>query len=189
MKTILTTALISLLTLLAGYYLYGNTLLIQVLNPPNIDPREQQEADFYLSKAEVTSYDKQGKMGYRINADQFNHFPHNDTTMVRTPAIVLFGDNGVSYIDAKFGKILPGNEDLELWDNVVMTSWSAIGQKKGRLDTDFITLYSDQEIASTRRPVKIVNSTGTTTATGMNAYLKQDRVELLSTVRGTYEHP
>lgn len=188
MKALLITVAMAMLVLYAGYYLYENTPLKQALNPPNIDPRERLEEDFYLSKAEVVSYNSQGKMNYQINAEQFNHFPHNDTTMILAPDMMLYRDNGTSHIVAQYGKLLPGNEDLELWDDVVMISRSLKGQQSGRLDTDFITLYSNQEIASTSRPVKIVTPTGATTAQGMKAYLQQDRIELLSNVRGIYEH-
>ena len=112
-----------------------------------------------------------------------------------------FSNNGqVTTSRSENGKLLPGGKDIELWDNVVIIQSSlAKKQQAGelsienahkqelRMDTDFITISPDQEIADTDRPVLITSDTGETRAIGMTAYYKQGRVQLKSRVRGVYE--
>ncbi|MCL6415230.1 LPS export ABC transporter periplasmic protein LptC [Aestuariirhabdus sp. Z084] len=187
-RAVLVTLLCGVLFAYAGLYLYENTPLRQTLAPPNIDPRERQEVDFYLDNAQVTRFNELGKPDHRLKAERVNHFPHNDTTMIREPRVILIRDMGERLISARSGKLLPGNEDLELWDDVSMTMLSREGLETGRLDTDFITLYSEQQLAETNRPVVITSPEGITHAVGMKAHLNQDRVQLQSNVRGIYEH-
>ncbi|WP_426416088.1 LPS export ABC transporter periplasmic protein LptC [Aestuariirhabdus sp. LZHN29] len=170
-----------------GFYLYQNTPLRQALTPPDTDPRERQEVDFYMQNAQLTRYNEHGALDHRLNAVEVNHYPHNDTTMISEPRMTLLKADGERHISARSGKLLPGSEDLELWDDVVMRVLAQDGSERGRLDTDFITLYSGQELASTNRPVTITTPSGVTRAVGMKANLNQDQVQLLSNVRGTYE--
>ncbi|MGB1271215.1 MAG: LPS export ABC transporter periplasmic protein LptC, partial [Endozoicomonas sp.] len=85
------------------------------------------------------------------------------------------------------GKLLPGSKDLELWDNVVITQTDLNTGKEVRMDTDFITVYSDQNMADTDRPVLITNDTGKTRAIGMTALYQQGLIKLKSRVRGVHE--
>ena len=58
---------------------------------------------------------------------------------------------------------------------------------KVRMDTDFITIYSEKGLAVTDRPVLITNDTGRTRAIGMEAFYKESLVKLKSRVRGFHE--
>ncbi|WP_164880779.1 LPS export ABC transporter periplasmic protein LptC [Aestuariirhabdus litorea] len=187
MRAALISLLVSALLAYGGFYLYQNTPLRQALTPPDTDPSERQEADFYLTNARLVRFNQQGELDHRMHAQEVNHYPLDDTTIIRQPRMVLYREQGERHISASNGKLLPGSKDLELWDEVLIVARARDGSEQGRLDTDFITLYSGQELASTSRPVIITTPQSVTRAVGLNAHLDQNRVQLLSNVRGTYE--
>ena len=172
-----------LLTLVgAGYWSYDSGLNIV---PQKKATEIRKNADYYLLNAEITQYDPHGQLDYTLTARAITHYPHNDTTLIQRPHLENLSDPDKPVVaDALNGKMLPGNQDIELWDNVVMTETTRATGKQQRMDTDFLTIYSEKALATTDKPVLITSPTGTTRAIGMDAYYQQGLVKLKSRVRG-----
>ena len=183
-------SVILILMLAVGYWAYDGSM---VTVGPGSSPDIRQDADYFLVDALIKEYDLSGALQYQLKSDSITHYPHNDNTLLQQPLLTNFGKNGqVTTSRSENGKLLPGGKDIELWDNVVITqaSPSLHSQTRGqkvRMDTDFITISPDKEIADTHRPVVITNETGVTRAIGMTAWYKQDKIQLKSRVRGVYE--
>lgn len=187
-----------LLMLVTGYWAYDGSIV-----PASTSHSQmiRQDADYFLVDALVKEYDLTGALHYQLKSDSITHYPHNDNTLLQLPVLTNFSDNGqVTTSRSENGKLLPGGKDIELWDNVVIIQSSLTKKQQAgehsienahkqelRMDTDFITISPDQEIADTDRPVLITNDTGETRAIGMTAYYQQGRVQLKSRVRGVYE--
>lgn len=60
--------------------------------------------------------------------------------------------------------------------------------KFGRIEiiTETLNINTQEEFVQTDKPVIMRTSNSTTTATGMKIQLQQEKIELLSNVRGTY---
>jgi lipopolysaccharide export system protein LptC len=56
-----------------------------------------------------------------------------------------------------------------------------------RLTTQALTLYPERDYAETAQSVRIQTAGSNTTATGMQVFLNDGRLELLSNVRGQHE--
>ncbi len=189
---------ILMLMLVTGYWAYDGSIV-----PASTSHSQmiRQDADYFLVDALVKEYDLTGALHYQLKSDSITHYPHNDNTLLRLPVLTNFSDNGqVTTSRSENGKLLPGGKDIELWDNVVIIQSSPVKKQQAdvhssehslkqelRMDTDFITISPDLEVANTDRPVLITNDTGETRAIGMTAYYKQGRVQLKSRVRGVYE--
>ncbi len=182
-----------LLLLAVGYWLYGAP--IGVINPKSwVEPHIEQGSDYYISDARIEEYDVTGALDYQLVSDTISHFPHNDTTLLQQPLLTTFGDEGqVTTTQAVHGKILPGGDDIELWDDVVIIQFRPDVEnpkelvQRVRVDTDFITVFPDEEIADTDRPVLITDTTGETRAIGMTVWYQLSKVHLKSRVRGVHE--
>ena len=77
-------------------------------------------------------------------------------------------------------------QEVELIDQVRVERTDT----KGRptiITTSRLTVFPEKDYAQTRQPVRIEAANGVTTATGMNAYLNEGRMLLLSNVRGQHE--
>ena len=168
-----------------GYWSYDSSLHVVGQKKP---PVVRENADYYLIDAEIKQYNETGRLEYKLTSKSISHYPHNDNTLLQTPHMLSFSNpEEPLQADAQFGKMLPGNQDLELWDDVVMIQTDAENRQKLRMDTDFITIYSEQGLAVTDRPVLIVNESGRTRAIGMEAFYRESLVKLKSRVRGLHE--
>ena len=180
-------ALLMLTLVGIGYWSYDSSLHVGAQKK---QPAIRENADYYLIDTKITQYDKTGALDYTLTSNSITHYPHNDTTLLQTPHLESFSDPDKPMVaDALNGKLLPGNQDIELWDEVVMTQTDLKDDKKVRMDTDFITIYSEQGLAVTDRPVLITNDTGRTRAIGMEAFYKESLIKLKSRVRGFHEPP
>ena len=53
----------------------------------NVSGTQNAEPDFYLLNAQSVQFDETGKLRYRFNAQQLNHFPEGDYTLVESPDV------------------------------------------------------------------------------------------------------
>ncbi|WP_257293544.1 LPS export ABC transporter periplasmic protein LptC [Endozoicomonas sp. YOMI1] len=179
-----------LLVLAAGYWAYDGAIVTVSSSPSEII---HQDADYFLVDALVKEYDASGALQYQLQSDSITHYPHNDNTLLQQPVLTNVSDNGQRTVSrSENGKLLPGGKDIELWDNVVVIQGSpSVKQQsyeqKLRMDTDFLTISPDEEIADTDRPVLITSEAGETRAIGMTAWYQQGKIQLKSRVRGVYE--
>ena len=181
---------ILMLMLVAGYWAYDGSIVAVSTSRSEII---RQDADYFLVDALIKEYNAFGALQYQLKSDSITHYPHNDNTLLQQPILTNFSDNGqVTVSKSENGKLLPGGKDIELWDNVVVIQSSSLSKQKTnvqkvRMDTDFITISPDEEIADTDRPVLITSETGETRANGMTAWYQQGKIQLKSRVRGVYE--
>ncbi|MGB0360259.1 MAG: LPS export ABC transporter periplasmic protein LptC [Endozoicomonas sp.] len=179
-----------LLSILGVIYWFMEPVVITITNIQEeiID----QDTDYFLTDALIKEYDLVGSLKYQLKSDSINHYPYNDHTLLQMPVLKNQGDSGhVTTSRSDNGKLLPGGDDVELWDNVVVIQDNpgSNQQNRGRtrMDTDFIIISMKEELADTHRPVLITTDNGETRATGMSVYFQQGRIHLKSRVRGTYE--
>lgn len=184
----------TVLLLAVGYWLYDGSM--GGINPVGRAKQHiEQGADYFITDALIKEYNVDGILGYQLVADTISHFSYNDTTLLQQPLLTTFGDDGeVTTTRSVHGRILPGGDDIELWDNVVIiqsqpSTENPEGElvRRFRLDTDFITVTPDEAYADTDRPVVIANPTGETRANGMSAWYQEGKVHLKSMVRGVHE--
>lgn len=181
---------ILMLMLVAGYRSYNGSIVTISNDRSEII---SQDADYFLINALIKEYDTYGVLQYQLRSNSITHYLHNDNTLLQQPVLTNFSDNGqVTTSKSEHGKLLPGGKVTELWDNVVVIQIiSSINQQpneqKVRVDTDFITVSPDEEIADTDRPVLITSEASQTRAVGMTAWYKQGKLRLKSKVRGVYE--
>ncbi len=168
-----------------GYWAYDESLHSTVKKKASL---VRQNADYFLVNAEISQYGETGNLDYELESTSITHYPHNDTTLLQLPLMTDYSKpEQIVRTNAQNGKLLPGNQDLELWDRVIVTQTSLEDGAKVRMDTDFITIYSERGTAETDRPVLITTETSKTRAVGMTAFYEKGLIKLKSRVRGVHE--
>ena len=155
---------------------------------PEFQPRPtlQSEPDFYLTQMKVTEYRDSGQVRYYFVADQAEHFPDGDYTLAERPDITLFDEKGIPWlIQAMKGRVTANYQTVKLWDQVIMQRDTPADPLE--LSTRAMTLFPKRDYAETEQPVRITSLNSLVTATGMQAYLDQERVELLNHVKVRHE--
>jgi lipopolysaccharide export system protein LptC len=143
--------------------------------------------DFYARNTTTVQYMADGKLHYRLLADNTEHVQATDITLVSQPRLTLYRGNELPWnIRSERAEVSPGGAEVELIDQVRIDRTDA----KGRptiLTTSRLTVFPEKEYAQTRQAVRIEAANGVTTAQGMKAYLNDGRMLLLSNVRGQHE--
>ena len=158
---------------------------------PVLASGERHDPDFYLKDFTLTTMDKSGAPRNRLEAPYMVHYADDDTSEVDRPRMQVFRKDAPPwYIDAGKGVVLSEGKTVFLRDGVIIRLIHQAGPQQGHdatLRTPDLTIKPDDEYAETASPVNFMDSAGNViNAVGMRAHFKDERLELLSQVRGKY---
>jgi len=141
----------------------------------------KNDPDMYMRNANITQFSELGKKRHNILAERLTHFPLTNITTLKTPRMILYPTlQGEMpwHIQADHGRQLPKapvrEEVIELWDGVVATQTSTVGDFIN-ISTESLTVYPVRDYAETTQKVYIDDNSGRTTAAGMKAYFSEGR--------------
>lgn len=169
-------------------------LVIAAIGYWNISPErflEQPEAeqpppsvDFFVENVRLWQFQTDGDRRYELIAKRLEHMQDSDISLLYQPDLLIYREDGQPWrARSRLGEVGPQGQQIELIDEVRIEQPATQSQ----LTTSRLTVFPDREYAETAQPVRIENVDGVTTATGMQAYVKEGRVLLLSNVRGQHE--
>ena len=159
------------------------------------DDNGRGRADLIMEGAEITQFDAEGELDYRLVAARITHYPESDSTLLESPVLSLHRPSGPPWrMSAARGRIdgageLVGRSPVEdgepargaetvTLEQDVQVRRERSGDRFVELDTDYLELYPDREYARTDRPVTIRTESGRTTATGLEADLAGGHLQL-----------
>lgn len=183
----LVTGLVGLLILALALAMgYWNIRPSSFAPPPLLDTSEQP--DFIMGPSWTLTRDEQGQPKHYLVSQHSVHHSQTALSTLSKPELTLFrpGEEPPWTVVAEQALIHDEADDIVLQDSVVIEQTLANGQQR-RLLTEELTFFPPRDYAETDQPVRIELSQGVTTARGMQVFLNDSRLELLSTVRGHYE--
>lgn len=147
----------------------------------------QQRIDWYVEGAVLTRYDEQGVRVSVTDALEITHFEGKKLSELKKPYTVGYStEQNVDHtVSAEQALYLDDNSRLELLGKVELQLNPAT-EKAVAMFTPTLTYFPERELAVTDDPVEIDSSSGETRAIGMEYYIAEQRMELLSQVRGNY---
>lgn len=161
----------------------GETPLVKT-GAPNREP------DYFFEEFIATARDKQGKISYRVEAKQLEHFPYNYSMTLEKPYIELFNKDDKPWQTwAEQGIFFEKRQLATLSGKVRIHRAADKTNQPVTLLTESITLDMDKKIAKTTADVQVTSGEDILNATGMMVDMKSGRVELHSKVKGKYEVP
>ena len=133
--------------------------------------------DFYIDNARIQALSKEGKTAYE-----------DGSTHLEQPKLVFYrGEDPKPWLlEADEGLVTENGDRVDLKANVLLQQ-QLTNQPTRRLSTSALTLFPARDYAETDQDVKIEAARSVTTATGMQLFLNDGRLKLLSTVRGQHE--
>ena len=145
-----------------------------------------------MDGATTRQFDANGNIEYELISDQIRFFEETEQYSdayieYKNPEFMFYAEDQREPITvtSEKGYSFDGGETIELNDKVTLVQPLENGELY-QVDTDTLTILPTQQFAETDKPVIITQKIGVTTATGLKANLKQQRIELLSNVRGNY---
>lgn len=151
----------------------------------------RHDPDYYLENFVTTKTDVQGNLKSMLAATSMHHYPDNDSTFLTRPRFSQFTNNKLyTQIEGQKGQISSNGEVVEFTNRVIVYRPAIADRPDMRLSTDYLKIFSKQEIASTNSPVVITQGPKTVIrGTGMIYDKKQQTVTLLKKVKVHYEKP
>ncbi len=154
-------------------------------NRPQV--QNENKMDAFVVNITATHFDREGNPHSQLSSPKITHYPTHDTALLEKPHIIVYQAKELPYhITAENGVSRHGSEIFDLSDNVILHQASSEKNLGITLTTQALTVYPKIDYAKTEHPVTIFNDKHRITATGMETYMKQKRIKLLSNVEGTH---
>jgi lipopolysaccharide export system protein LptC len=159
-----------------------------VQGPEGPAPRRAPDVpDFVIENLKATTMNAAGEAEYSLSAARMAHFPVNDTTEVDTPRLVQWASDAPPVrVAAEHGTVTGDGKELHLRGHVVITRDAAEKHPELRVETSYLQVIPDAEIA--RTPEHVVITSDGSRLEGVGMEFNQDSRELVlrSQVSGTY---
>lgn len=177
----------SVLTLIAfacfGLYITSNKPVLKLDN----DTLSTTE-DTVVTDLTLTQFDANGHVSHYLQTKTVRHVPRNDTHYLTTPTIKIAQENQAPWeINAQEAVAIQSGQQITFHDNVIICQKKGKPAEETRVTTEEITYFPQKQLATTRKPIRLSQAGNVVTSTGMNAYLADNRVQLLSNAQAVYE--
>jgi LPS export ABC transporter protein LptC len=157
--------------------------------PPDTSVRTEQ--GYYIREGTLTGTGADGRILYRITTRAARQNLDDGVVSMQEVAVNYAPAAEIPWdMRATRGQIPQDSNIIQLSGDVLVTSRAEAtanhGQAPLTIRTDYLELDPDTYVATTDRHVAMERLRDTLHARGMRVYLKQDRLQLQSEVRGTF---
>jgi lipopolysaccharide export system protein LptC len=190
MKRSLTSNLFPLLLMLA--LAAASLWLERAVQPPDYDKsgKMRHDPDFIADGFGITKLDVKGKPEYTLSAERMLHFPDDETTSIEVPRLVQRRDEASPVIiRADRGLISKDGDEARFFGNVIVVREAGYGHEELQLQTEYLQIVPDRDLASTDKPVLVTEGKSRFSGVGMEFNNKTRQFALQSQVRGRFDAP
>ena len=150
-----------------------------------------ESPDAFMEGVVMRTMNTQGRPRYEMRATRAVHFAHGDRTEFDAPFITFYRPDGKLWtLAAERGRTRDGDREILLSGEVLMRRPQNPARPAGSAEVEVFTrelrIFSDREYAETDQPTTIVHAYGYVDAVGMKVWFEQERLQLLSQVKGIY---
>ncbi|KAA0874059.1 LPS export ABC transporter periplasmic protein LptC [Nitrincola tapanii] len=150
------------------------------------DANDPERIDFFMVNAQMQQFNTMGELARELDSPLVVHKPGQDVLHLTEPLLRLPQPEGEpTRVRADHGIMQDDESEIELAGHVEVIDNSPTGLET-RLTTSVLRLLPPENYAETDAPVTVTRGQSRTDAIGMQAWLDQRRVDLLSEVRGSY---
>lgn len=140
--------------------------------------------DLFIHDFTLTSMDENGKPGYTLRANYFEHYNDSDRSLLDQPIIHILQANNRWVISAKTGEIDDDHKLITLHNDVIMQQQET--DDPIVVETSQLEINTDEQIASSDQIVNIFHKKLKLQSKGMILDNSSGSLELLASVKGNY---
>jgi lipopolysaccharide export system protein LptC len=150
--------------------------------------KTRHDPDFVAEDSSITKIGVTGKPEYVLSAARMLHYPDDESTDIVEPRLVQRHDNAAPVvIRADRGKITKDGAEASFHGNVVVVREAGQGNSELRVQTEYLLIVPDRDLARTDKPVIITEGRSRLSGIGMEFNNKTRQFALQSRVRGTFD--
>lgn len=143
-------------------------------------------ADYFIRGFDGTITTVNGLPSYHLKSGSLIHFAESDIIELSQPNLTVFRPQEEQWlVKADNGRMEGDGNQVTLRGKVLLTQQSKT--QPLQLKTDELLLYPDTQYGETDYPVTISSPNGRVSGVGLKVYGKENRLLLLSEVRGHYD--
>lgn len=155
---------------------------------------EKEFPQIYITNVNMREFSADGSLRLQLKTPLIRHFQVGDKasakdyTLFDLPQILFSGteQKPAWYVTAQLGRN-DNNGDIFTLSNNVLAQQTTQTQGTVSISTSELHVNTREQFAETDKAVTMRNAKTQLETMGMRAYIKQDQIELLSNVTGTYE--
>jgi lipopolysaccharide export system protein LptC len=150
--------------------------------------KTRHDPDFFAESFGINKIDPAGKPDYVLSAERMLHYPDDDSTEVVAPRLEQRHDNASPVvIHADRGIIAKSGAEAIFRGNVVVVREAGWGKSELRMQTEYLQVIPDSNLARTDQPVIITEDKSRLSGVGMEFNNKTRQFALQSQVKGTFD--
>ena len=150
--------------------------------------KTRHDPDFVAEEFGITKISAAGKPEYILSAERMLHYPDDESTDIVAPRLVQRHDNAAPIvIRADRGRISRNGEEASFFGNVVVVREAGLGRSELRVQTEYLQIVPDRDLARTDKPVIITEGRSRLAGVCMEFNNKTRQFSLLSQVQGTFD--
>jgi lipopolysaccharide export system protein LptC len=171
-----------LLTLLAALTVWLERAT--VVDGGRNDGKGRHDPDFIVDNFTVRRYSISGAVQYVATAPKMLHYADDESTQVVSPALIYFGADRRTRINAGKAWISKEGKEVRLSDDVRVVREATADSPELVVTTAEMLIYPDDEVARSTRPTTITQGRSIITGTGLDADNKTLVFKLMGRARG-----
>ena len=147
----------------------------------------RHDPDYFVEGLSALRMAADGSIKHTLGAQRMVHYPDDDTTHLEMPRFVTYATRRAPVtITAKRALISSEGENIHFHDDVQLTRAPYADKSEMVVQSSYLHVMPDDNIAKTDREVTIVDANTTLRAVGLELNSETRVLKLLSGVRGTY---
>ncbi|WP_231910636.1 LPS export ABC transporter periplasmic protein LptC [Candidatus Nitrosoglobus terrae] len=154
----------------------------------NIDSNSRT-IDYFMEQFISTVIDQKGLLLYQLSGAYMAHYPDNDTIDITAPHMLFYHQVATPSWDviAERGLTNSNGDEIYLLGKVIIHQLKDSSQTSHmKILTRDVRVEPAAKYAETQQPATLLDNYGRTDGIGARIYFKEERVEILSQVRGDY---
>jgi lipopolysaccharide export system protein LptC len=166
--------------------------LDRIVQPqPLISDRPQRhDPDFIIDGLFAVSMDAKGRARHTLFAQKMTHFPDDDTTLLVDPKFVIDPEAfSTVTVTARDALVSADGENIYFNNDVRVVRAPYAAQSELVLETNYLHVIPDDNIATTDQPVRINDANTVVTASGLELNSETRILNLRGRVRVIYREP
>ncbi len=155
--------------------------------PPPQDGKNRHDPDYFIDNFEALRYNPDGSLRYRLTASRLTHYPDTDSADLTTTRLISYSRNsGPVTLTGDQAHTTAQGKRVDMTGHVEVTRPSNTRQGTLYVRTQALTIYPDDQTATTRAPVVIDTDHLHLTGTGMDFDQANHILKLHANVRARY---
>ena len=174
-----------ILTVLAGVTLWLDHI-VQPLAGPRV--AQSSEPDYIVDGLSAMRMDHDGRVKHTLRAQKMTHYPEDDVTLLVEPKLVTYTEGRLPVtVTARHARVSGNGENVYFEDGVRVVRAPHGNRTELVVETNYLHVIPDANIAKTDKPVTIRDATGVVVASGLELNSETRVLKLQGRVKGTYD--